>query len=414
MGLSLLCTIGIFFIHYLLPSLITAQTYDTYALSDVSHRIDHHFVEQIVEYHTTHPAFVRRPLVTGAIEIVHRVLDVSYAYGFIAVNFILLFLCGAVLYRVSRTYDVSHVGALVSVVLFYSSFSVLLAFTLEMSTYDDLLQYIVIWLALLYVMQQRWYAAVAALFLALWSRETTLLLIPGLLLFLYPVGTRLRDVYQHVQFKKSIYIIAIATICYLIVLGTALYYFGMVGQAQAYFVSERWTHLMFNFQNQQYALQSVASIMLVLGFPLFILGAYVRDHVLSVRDRAIIAAFLVSIVINTAVVLTMARAQEARLLALPLLFVWQLLGTYAITVFKTWWLSLRRAITQCDITDIRMWFYICHALFLLIVDYIICFVVFAPPVFAELLFLFRGYLFILFACVIIYYLPIQLSRRYNI
>lgn len=410
---SLLFTIGIFLIHYIYPSIFSAHTFYLYDILDYSHRIDHYLSADIVEYHTTHPAFVRRPLVTGGIELVHQIFEVSYAYSFIFVNFLLLFLCGIILYRVSREYGMRHISAIVGMILFYTSFSILLAFTFEMSTYDDLLQYILVWLVLCYLMRRQWYGVVASLFLALWARETTMLLIPAIVLFVYPYGEKLKHAWQQSYIKKKIYIVLMVSIVYIVILSGALYYFGIWGEAQAYFVSERWGHLLFNFQNQQYTLQSILSLILVLGFPLFILGAYIKDRVLSISEQQIIYAFLVSAVINTIVVFATARVQEARLLALPLLFVWPVLGEYTIVVYKKWWRSLKSVLSNFKYTNIHIIFYIVHALFLLIMSYIVCFIVFSPAVFVELLWIFRVYLFSILVCIIGYYFVMQISRHQN-
>jgi len=94
----------------------------------------------------------------------------------------------------------------------------------------------------------------------------------------------------------------------------------------------RFSNLQANFRNTDYTLETLVGAFLVLAWPLVLLGPLLREH------RILAAGFLVSLLINSAMVLFMAKAREARLFALPLLVVWPLLGlrSYKITAVKFW------------------------------------------------------------------------------
>ncbi len=406
MSLSALFVGGIFCIHYILPSIINIHTHYIFQLVDYTHRIDHYFAEEMLSYHVSHPAFVRRVWVSGGMELIHRVLDLSYAYSFMLINFSALFVCGLLLYKISRTFDYTHTESLWSIILFYTSFTILFAFTMEMSTYDDIVQYILVWLTLLYIYKQKWYFAITTFVLALWSRETTLLIIPGFILFFYPYKEKFKHAVHTNAFKKLIFIIGISSILYVGVLYVALQYFGMSDHTKAYFLNERFSHWLFNFRDPQEALLSIVSVIYALGVPFSLLMAYMKRQTLSAHMRRVIYAFLVVLIINTIIVFTTARTREARLLALPLIFIWPFLGHVAISVYN----DIKKCVSTFTKDSISIVLNSCLGIFLIGVSYVFCFIIFKPRIAIELLFWFRLYIFLFLFFIIMYTIINRLSK----
>src|SRR5262245_43023142 len=110
--------------------------------------IDNELLERVWRFHSTHPAFVGRPLTNVGVGMLHEWLGLSIGASFVLVNFPLLFLCGVLVAWCAREFALSVRESLASICIFYSSFTILFAFFRSIDTYDDLWQYAAIFASL--------------------------------------------------------------------------------------------------------------------------------------------------------------------------------------------------------------------------------------------------------------------------
>ena len=99
------------------------------------------FLAWAVDYHKMLPDFKKRQVTTFLVEQIHQIFNVRVSVSFTVLNFLVFFFCGFLIYYLAKLYLLSHIQAIVSVVFFYSSFSILLAFFIPIATYDEPIQY---------------------------------------------------------------------------------------------------------------------------------------------------------------------------------------------------------------------------------------------------------------------------------
>ena len=95
---------------------------------------------------------------------------------------------------------------------------------------------------------------------------------------------------------------------------------GILKENESYFQTERFTHFFYNFQSSAFGVATIVGLFLVFAIPLFLLfvSKQCSKHL----------PFFLAVMINTPIALVATRAQEARIFALPLVFLWPYLGAY--------------------------------------------------------------------------------------
>ncbi|EKE07603.1 MAG: hypothetical protein ACD_18C00031G0002 [uncultured bacterium] len=96
---------------------------------------------------------------------------------------------------------------------------------------------------------------------------------------------------------------------------------------------ERFTHLTFNFHNLQYGIESFVVIALVFLSTVYILK-FSKSFQNDRQKNTYKTAWLLAFIINTPVTLLATRAQEARIMALPLVLIWPYIGKYIFELLK--------------------------------------------------------------------------------
>ncbi len=314
--LSLLLTVLVFLLHF------TPNVHSMLNTPDGD--IDQEYIASVIEYHKQgHPAFARRPLFTMAVENVSQLTGFPIGTVFVILQFVLIF-CGGVLFSMF-TMRISHDVAITAVNLlaYFLTFSNLLPFFAPVYTYDEPLQFVFILasLYLLYIDKQWWFVLFFAL--ALIARESTLLLIPGILFLLLP-----SDFYKFrpsafsvnwgcwfVKFSVSVLLYALFLVLFL--------RFNELGEASQSDLIHRFDHFFGNFRDIHYATESVVSFLLVLAFPLYLIfDVYYSKTMVEYRYKAHVTAFLLTVFINSFVVILTTKARETRLFVLPMFFLW--------------------------------------------------------------------------------------------
>jgi hypothetical protein len=317
---------------YILAILLTIATFSMHfgkradsMINDKNNVISEAYLQYVVDVHKIDPTFTRRPLTTLIIESTAAQFTISTGLSFILVNFSLLCLAGILLYKLSEKLGGTYRANVVNMTVFFLCFSNLYAFFPPVYSYDEPLQYCLIFISLLFFFTQKWGLFILTFTLALIARESTMILLPGLALLILEKPGQLRSVFSATNFRMGM-ILALPLICYLVFLISYTKYieYAQIPQSSAY---DRLAHFGINFGTPEAALETFFSALVVLGVPVYLVSYRIKKRVFSTKEKKLVQAFLVTLVINTLVVLLTTKAHESRLFAIPLFFIWPFFGT---------------------------------------------------------------------------------------
>lgn len=139
--------------------------------------------ESRVITHQTHPAFRVRPVTTGLVAELHRVLGWPYKTAFFALQFLLMLVCGPVFYHFLRRFGFADGYAMGGMIIFYFSLPVFMAHFDPVYTWDDFWVYLMIPLSFLCMSRKYFIMAALALAWAMLARETSVIFVPIWFLF---------------------------------------------------------------------------------------------------------------------------------------------------------------------------------------------------------------------------------------
>lgn len=268
------------------------------------------YLNWAVNFHDNFPDFRKRPTTTFLIKQLAKSLGVKNNLSFVIVNFTFLFCSGILLYYLAKLYRLSDSEALVSVVFYMASFSVLLAYFIPIMSYDESIQYFFIFLSLIGLKKKNYPLFIFSITIAIITRESTLILFPGFLLYISPASGKVSN------WIKVLFILAIPVFIYVIYL---LMFFGnnqdVLNETQG-ILKTRFLHYERNFRNIGQVTQTLLSMFSVLCVPLFLL-LYKPTFLVLKREKN---AFWITLIINTIIVLLSVYAEESRVFALPLIF----------------------------------------------------------------------------------------------
>ncbi|MBK9147784.1 MAG: hypothetical protein IPM12_08200 [Flavobacteriales bacterium] len=264
------------------------------------------YIESVIAAHSdgSDPAFVRRPWTTISIGALSAI-GLTPKQAFIAVGSIGFFIAGVLVFRIALQLGADKRIALWSQALFHVSPTVLMAWFDPLYTYDEPIQYALLLAAILLLLQQRWLLFVPVLFTALMARETSLLLLPALIL----VAPRRR---------LALLATLVATAVFAAWLAVAPH--GTSAAELSADLDRRTEYLAVNFSAGRIG-ETVGFMVLVLALPLFLL---IRQRIAV--PHAWFRGFFVVLALNVPLVLVGGYAREARLFALPLILAWPWIG----------------------------------------------------------------------------------------
>ena len=271
------------------------------------------YLAEVVQYHQTEPAFARRPLTTWLVQGLAVLSGLSLAKSFVLLQLFLCWMGALALYALSPT----HRQGLLNQSLFLLGFSLFFAWFPPVYTYDEPLQYLLLFGSLAAWRSQKLWLGLLLLTAALVARETSWLLWPAFF-WLFGWGEdRLKG------FKRG-------TLAVLLVY--AVWFFASeqligVSQDAGSEVLLRFTLLAQNFDADHLS-ETLWMLFLVVGLPLQLCLLFPANW-----PKRECQAFWMALLLNTAVVLATARAREARLFALPLIFAWPWLATAIKSMF---------------------------------------------------------------------------------
>lgn len=279
--------------------------------------IDDTFLIEVYNYHQENPVFAARPAVTWMIGTASTYTILSIPQSFVVMQFLLLIVVGVALIWCAQSFK-KKIPVFTTLALFYLSFSVLFAFFAPIYTYDDFLQYILLFLSIGFAQRGKWVWYIPTMTAAIWVREPSLILLPSFLILWM----------KHISdWKKALIILAPAALYWLIQWSTLDP--SLVSANAAYLQADRFSHWTYNTLTPERIREMIFSVVAVLALPLYIF--YQSHHQYSKRFQA---AIILAIVLNTSVAIIATRIQEARIIALPLLLLWPIWGQSVMQCFR--------------------------------------------------------------------------------
>ena len=293
------------------------------------------FLPWAVDYHKTLPDFKKRPLTTLFIDAFSLTLGLRVSHAFVLVNFLLTFGCGVLVYHLGRVASYSARASLTGAVLFLCSFSVLFAYFIPIATYDEPIQYLFIFGALIAHFTKRKILFITALALALIARESTMLILPGFVLLTQNLNPPFR-LNKRTLFFETLLPISIALLAYFVYL-TLFYHLSPESQELSEdYLKRRFSIFERNFGGLGNTMRTGLSLFSVFFVP-FVLMALRRTKAGNVhREANSLLAFWVTFVLNTTIVFIAVFAEEARVLALPLVFLYPAMGRWFEQLIPPW------------------------------------------------------------------------------
>lgn len=392
-GLSLVCTLLIFGLHM-------SENMDS-MLNENNNRISNGFLTSQIKYHKEFGPFARRPFTTWAIEATSEIFNMRLGVAFIPVNFFFLFLSGVLIYFLSIQLNANKRQGLLNMVCYFLTFSILFAFFPPVFSYDEPLQYCFILLGLIAFVQKKWPLYVVFFTLALITRETTVLLLPALLLFLPGFHPSVKK-FVAIKHLRLYVLLLLPLLGYGIFIAIYLWKFQLVDATKAEMLS-RYSCFLENFENTKNSVESVVSFVLCLGTFLYFAFIFLTRKNTELFQKKFVYAFLLTILINTPIVFLSSFARESRLFALPLFFIWPMFSSLFGKEIRLLF-SLR---TNSPV--IRKWCYLLPFLILTAVNYWFCFGYYRNLGLGENTY-FAEYLFISLLLVTIHFLLRHVQR----
>lgn len=316
-----------FFIHVSNFTNTMINYADEHHQKNDTHLVTDGFLPWAVDYHKTLPEFKKRPFTTFLIEKSASVLNLRISVAFVWVNFTFIFCCGFLIYLLAKLFQLSNTESVWSVVLFYCSFSILLAYFIPIATYDESIQYLFILISLIALKRKFKIIFILFLTLAIIARENTLILLPGIFLFLANIEFR-RVMNEKSKFILVVLELGIPLFLYVLYL---IWFFEknpqMVDASQKV-LSTKFMHYKKNFRDIENISRTLLSFFSVFLLPIFILVYYRIKHSFNECERSWLNAFWLTFLINTIIVLLSVYAEESRVFTLPLLFIFPFLGKF--------------------------------------------------------------------------------------
>ena len=293
-------------------------------LNENNTKLSHVFLASQIRYHQEFAPFARRPLTSLLIEGSSGTFGVTLGESFVLVNLLLLFVSGILIYIISLKLNATKGQAIFNQVAYFLTFSIIFAFFPPVFSYDEPLQYCLILLSILALIREKWLYYVPLFLLAIIARESTLFLLPGLVIIFSGFSLKSKNMWNF-GIKRKLLLLFAPMPLYVIYLGIFLWATG-IWKETSEVAANRLSCYFQNFGTYASSLESIVSFFLVLGPGLYFLYMSHKSKIFSALEKKYVQAFLLAVVINTPIVMVATLAREARLFALPLIFLWPLAG----------------------------------------------------------------------------------------
>tara|TARA_R110000744_G_scaffold5467_7_gene19445 strand:- start:1099 stop:2319 length:1221 start_codon:yes stop_codon:yes gene_type:complete len=282
------------------------------------------FLASQIRYHQEFAPFARRPLTSLLIEGSSGIFGITLGESFVLVNLLLLFFSGLLIYKISLKLNATRGQSLFNQVSYFLTFSILFAFFPPVFSYDEPLQYCLIMLGMLALIREKWLYYIPLFLLATIARESTLFLMPGLAIIFSGFSLKSKNMWNF-GIKRKLLLLFAPLPLYVIYLGIFLWATG-IWKETSEVAANRLSCYFQNFGTYASSVESIVSFFLVLGPGLYFLYMSNKPKIFSALEKKYVQAFLLALVINTPIVMVATLARESRLFALPLIFLWPLVG----------------------------------------------------------------------------------------
>jgi hypothetical protein len=283
------------------------------------------FLHWTVNYHQTLPDFKKRPLTTFLINQLSDLVNIHVSLAFVLINFTFTFLCGLLIYSLAKIHGLTITESIWSVVFFFTSYTILLAYFIPLNTYDEPIQYFFILLSLIALRKRLSILFILCFSLAMIARENTILLLPGLFIFLLDINSS-SFFSEKIKLLKSIVLLTIPVVVYTGFLILFYHYNPKILTATQEVMSLRFSLHEKNFRDLENISRTFLSFSSVYLLPCFLLFLYHIKHPQQLIKNNWIKAFFITFLVNTVVVLVAVFAQESRVFTLPLLLIFPFFG----------------------------------------------------------------------------------------
>lgn len=328
-GAVLIClglTLFSFCLH-ILPSTNTMVNYvDANHPKDDKLIVTDGFLPWAVDYHHYLLENKKRPITVFLIEKLAQAFNLRISLSYVYVNFFLLFLGGLLVYYLALLYQLRYKIAILSVVAYFFSFSILLAYFIPIATVDEPAQYVFILISFIALAKQRLIMFVVNFILAIITRETSFLLLPGMMLFF--MGIDFKNV-----LKEKLKIIRAGVIGLFFVLfyiGYLSWFYKMnpelINESKIWISEKFLNYKNKNFLDFEHTIQTLMSIISVNLLPIFLIIYSRIKHQVSPSESKLFYAFWITFGINFVMVILSAYAEESRVLTLPYLILFPIFG----------------------------------------------------------------------------------------
>lgn len=305
-------------------------------IGDTNGLVDGDLIDTLLVYHEVHPAFAPRQFVWKPVRMIANSTPISTTVSFLLVQAFYIITSVIALLYAARTVvsTLSKRQELLTLLGYVGSFSIVFAYGIPIYAYDDFAQYTFLFLAFACGYQRRWVWYAVTCTIALFVRESSILLLPSFGLIFFPGWlTNMRaKVAQLKTTWKEIACVVLPAVLYIIGMELLSMVTPIIDAAAAYASEERLSHIAYNFSSALFTIESLASFVIVCVPALYLL-IRMRHRALS---RAYVPAVLLVVIINSGITLTMTRAQEARIFALPLILLWPLVGAWIGERYIAW------------------------------------------------------------------------------
>ena len=293
-------------------------------LNENNTKLSHVFLASQIRYHQEFAPFARRPLTSLLIEGSSGIFGITLGESFVLVNLLLLFFSGLLVYKISLKLNATSGQALFNQVAYFLTFSILFAFFPPVFSYDEPLQYCLIMMGILALIREKWLYYVLLFLLAIIARESSLFLLPGLAIIFSGFSLKSKNMWSF-SVNRKLLLLLVPLPLYIIYLGIFLWATG-IWKETSEVAASRLSCYFQNFGAYASAVESIVSFFLVLGPSLYFLFMVNKQKIFSALEKKYVQAFLLALVINTPIVMVATLARESRLFALPLIFLWPLVG----------------------------------------------------------------------------------------
>ena len=329
LGIAVLVCLGLtlfsFSLH-IFPGTNTMVNYEDNNPKNENLIVTDGFLPWAVDYHHQLLEFKKRPVAVFLIEKFTKIFNVRISLAFVFVNFFFQFLGGLLVYYLSRLYHYLHKEAILSVVAYFFSFSILLAYFIPIATVDEPVQYFFILLSFVALQKKQRLFFIVFFTMASISRETSLLLLPVIVLFFMELDLK-RLSSQRLQVLKVVVVSGLPVLIYIIY---SIWFYKenpqLVEETKTLF-SQKFTYYKTkNFLDFEHTIQTLLSIISVNLLPLFLIFYFRTKHQVSILESKIFYAFWITFGINFIMVILSAYVEESRVLTLPYLILFPIFG----------------------------------------------------------------------------------------